>query len=114
MKFYNILPDSTRPLFDRLSDVLSKEIQLERTWFSLSAKYGNANANDVVSRHRQLILDGTDALVPMRPLNKGVCIETDDKMLKFTSASALSRKKFIPHRLVVGACSGLTSCGILI
>ena len=39
-------------------------------------------------------ISGTDAVIPMRELSKGLCVSTDDQSIKFTSASALSANKF--------------------
>lgn len=95
MLFFSIPPDKDRPLFSRLLEIIPEEIQLETDLvFFWSGKNGPVNANFIIEAHKILSNEGSDALVPVRELNKVLCVASENKNLKFTTEAALGADKF--------------------
>lgn len=104
IEFFTIPPDPSRSLFSRFEEVIPEQIKVESDLiFFWSDKYGPINLELIFERHEALILDGGDAVIPMRALNKGICVSADTQFMKFTEASAIYKDSFFTTSFGRGA-----------
>ena len=88
-----IVEDSSDTLFSRINNAISDKQKLKcNIVFFWSEKYGEFDKELAVKLHKILILNGADAVVQVKRLKSGICIQSEDNFIQFSNIDSIIGK----------------------